>query len=142
MDEATNGPRGRPALWRLAKYDPSWISGIGLVFLFVNSIATIIKNIHEPSTVAFVAFANLDVVLLYVCLSRFDAANPKGKESLKAAVWLLATILTVLFCHRVAGIMPPAVAGIVWGLGAVSISASFYALFVYKDNEAPAAGKV
>ncbi|KAK8948788.1 hypothetical protein KSP39_PZI006237 [Platanthera zijinensis] len=134
-------PLSRAALW-FQKEEISWFAVMGLVFLAVNSTSTILRSLHDPTTVAFVVFSNADVVLLYWCMSQFDTAGAKRKESLKAAVWILATLLTGVFCQRIAGMMPPTVDAIVWGMAAVSISGSFYALFVYRDAGPIIGGKL
>ncbi|PKA57305.1 hypothetical protein AXF42_Ash002609 [Apostasia shenzhenica] len=120
----------------LAKLDGSWASLIGLGFLTVNSVAAIAKSLDQPSNIIFVAVSYLDVILLFLCLNKFESASPKGKDVLRAAVWFLASLLTVLFCHRVAGIMPLLVAAGVWVMAAVSVSGSFYALFLYRGAAA------
>lgn len=132
--------RARVARW-VIKHDVFCTTVIIFLFLLINSIVTISRSIHEPSTVAFVVFCNLDILVLHLCMSQFENASAKWKGVLKASIWILATLLTLAVCHRVTGIMPPVIAGIIWGLAAVNISGSFYALFVYDDVGSNAEGK-
>jgi drug/metabolite transporter (DMT)-like permease len=94
---------------------PSCLTLSGLAFLTFNSIMAILRSRDDPWSVAFVISSFLDLILLFVCLQKFEK-TPRGSPlrfRLKVAVWCLSTFLTVMFSYRVAALMPLAVAIVV-----------------------------
>ncbi|GJM98110.1 hypothetical protein PR202_ga15087 [Eleusine coracana subsp. coracana] len=93
--------------------------------------------------VLFVVVSYLDLVALFGCLryyERLDRQSPR-RETVKAAVWALTTLLTVIFSYKVAEIMPLAVKVVVWAMAAATTCGGFYAFFLYEEKQPlPAAG--
>jgi drug/metabolite transporter (DMT)-like permease len=115
---------------------PSCLTLLGLGFLTFNSGMAIHRSRDDPWSVAFVISSFLDLILLFVCLQKFEK-TPRGSPlrfRLKVAVWCLSTFLTVMFSYRVAALMPLAVAIIVWVMSLSTIGAGFYLFFVYKEE--------
>ncbi|CAN6163076.1 unnamed protein product [Urochloa humidicola] len=92
----------------------------------------------DRGSIVFEVASYLDLVLLFVCLrllERTPRDSPR-REWLKAAVWALTTLLTVMFSHKVAVIMPLLVAAVVWAMAFATIGGGFYAFFIHKDKAA------
>ncbi|WOL09159.1 hypothetical protein Cni_G17912 [Canna indica] len=109
----------------------------GFLFLAISAASSAYRSRDDPSALLFVAFAYTDVVALFLCMNRFEKlgedAPAERREWLKAAVWLLATVLSLAFAWRVAQVMPPLLAAVVWGMtGSVAVG-GFYGLFIYSD---------
>nr|TKW19637.1 hypothetical protein SEVIR_4G033502v2 [Setaria viridis] len=51
-------------------------------------------------------------------------------ECLKAALWTLTMLLTVMFASTVAPLMPPAVGAVVWSMAAATAAGGFWAFFL------------
>ncbi|CAL5045907.1 unnamed protein product [Urochloa decumbens] len=85
----------------------SALTKIGFAVLASNSRG-------DAASVAFVLAADAALVLLFLCLRKFELTRGGGRN-IKAAVWALTTLLTAMFAWKVASSpMPPAVAGVVW----------------------------
>ncbi|KAF8697623.1 hypothetical protein HU200_035811 [Digitaria exilis] len=110
------------------RQQPSLITKIGFAVLACNSVLAIHKSRGDAGSVAFVLAADAALVLLFLCLRRFERAG--GGRRTKAAVWALTTLLTAMFASRVAPLMPPAVAALVWALAAVTVAGGFWAFFL------------
>jgi len=68
---------------------------------------------------------------LFPCLVKLERARGGGtRRRLKAAVWALTTLLTAMFASRVAPLMPPVVATVVWLMGAATTAGGFWAFFL------------
>jgi hypothetical protein len=110
----------------------SALTKIGFSILAFNSALAIRNSWGDASSVAFVLAADAALLLLFLCLARFERAA--GGRSTKIAVWLLTTLLTVMFASRVAPLMPPPVGGaVVWTMSAVTAAAGFWAFFLQVD---------
>ncbi|KAF8648354.1 hypothetical protein HU200_064940 [Digitaria exilis] len=116
----------------------SWLTALGFVFLTFNSGMAIYRSGGDPGSVAFVVASYVDLVLLFACLRLFERSprDSPRREWLKACVWGLTTLLTVMFSHKVAAIMPPVVALVVWAMAFATIAGGFYAFFIYRDKAA------
>ncbi|XP_062206685.1 uncharacterized protein LOC133908596 [Phragmites australis] len=125
-------------------------SSLTPVFAFIilgaNCAAAIYNSRHDPWAVAFVLASFLILVSLFYALRVFETL-PRGsprRAHAKAAVWSLSTVLTLMFSHRVAALLPLPVAVVVWVMAGSTIFAGFYMLFVCRDDrgateeEAPA----
>uniref|UniRef100_M8C664 Uncharacterized protein n=1 Tax=Aegilops tauschii TaxID=37682 RepID=M8C664_AEGTA len=96
----------------------SWLTALGFVFLTFNSGMAVYRSNGDAGSVIFVAVSYLDLVALFACLrlyERLDRHSPR-RERIKAAVWALTTLLTVMFTYKVAEVMPLAVK-LLWELG-------------------------
>ncbi|TVU07957.1 hypothetical protein EJB05_41336, partial [Eragrostis curvula] len=116
----------------------SWLTVLGFGFLTFNSGMAIYRSDRDPATVAFVVVSYLILVLLFLCLRLFERAprDSPRREWLKACVWVLTTLLTVMFSHKVAAVMPPLVAVVVWAMAFATIAGGFYAFFIFQDKTA------
>lgn len=57
----------------------------------------------------------------------------RGK--LKATVWFLTTLLTIMFSYRIGVVVPPAIAITVWIMAVATMLGGYYAFFVYKESD-------
>lgn len=115
----------------------SWITALGFAFLTINSGMAIYRSDRDLGSVLFVAVSYLDLVALFACLrlyERLDRHSPR-RGHVKAAVWSLTTLLTVMFTHKVAEVMPLAVKLLVWAMAAATTCGGFYAFFIHDDKE-------
>jgi hypothetical protein len=78
----------------------------------------------------------LILVSLFYALRVFETQplGSPGRAHAKGAVWTLATLLTLMFSHRVAGLMPFPVAVAVWAMAGSTILGGFYLLFICHDH--------
>ncbi|KAL6839394.1 hypothetical protein ACP4OV_030664 [Aristida adscensionis] len=115
----------------------SWLTLLGFAFLTFNSAMAIYRSNGDAAAVAFVGFSYVDLVLLFWCLRMFERAAPGSgaRANLKVAVWILTTLLTVVFSYKVAVIMPLPVQILVWGMAAATVMGGFYAFFVHREGK-------
>ncbi|KAJ1278533.1 hypothetical protein BS78_04G086900 [Paspalum vaginatum] len=108
-----------------------WLAAAGLIYLTLSSALALLRARASGDPGAFVAGAYLVLVLLFCCLRSYERAEPGSalRRWLKLAVWLLAAALTLLFSYKVAGVMPPAVAALVWAMGTATSAGGFVVLF-------------
>ncbi|CAM0910205.1 unnamed protein product [Alopecurus aequalis] len=115
----------------------SWLTALGFAFLTFNSGMAIYRSNGDAGSILFVAVSYLDLVALFGCLrlyERLDRHSPR-REKVKAAVWSLTTLLTVMFSYKVAEVMPLAVKVVVWAMAAATTCGGFYAFFIHDDKE-------
>jgi hypothetical protein len=129
--------RGAAAAGRPAGQSFSWLAFAGFLFLTFNSGMAVYRSDGDPKTLAFLGFSYLDLVALFYCLRRYEDAEPGSglRHGLKIAVWLLTTALTLLFSFKVAALMPPAVAVVVWLMAFGTVAGGFYAFFCYNEKQ-------
>uniref|UniRef100_A0A0E0JXB7 Uncharacterized protein n=1 Tax=Oryza punctata TaxID=4537 RepID=A0A0E0JXB7_ORYPU len=99
----------------------SLLTIIGFAFLTFNSAMAIYRSNRDVGAIAFVAFSYFDLLLLFYCLRLFERTehgSPR-RGQIKAAVWLLTTMLTAVFSYKVAAIMPLPVQVLVWAMAAI-----------------------
>ncbi|KAK8454789.1 hypothetical protein SEVIR_4G033800v4 [Setaria viridis] len=94
------------------------LTKLGFAVLGCNSVLAVYNSWGHPDSVAFVLGADAALALLFLCLCQFErdrgGAGARGRRVIKAAVWALTTLLTLMFASRVAPLMPPVVAAAVW----------------------------
>jgi len=115
----------------------SWLTALGFAFLTFNSGMAVHRSNGDAGSILFVAVSYLDLVALFACLrlyERLDRHSPR-RETVKAAVWVLTTILTVMFSYKVAEIMPLVVKLLVWAMAAATTCGGFYAFFVHDEKQ-------
>lgn len=114
-----------------------WLTILGFCFLTFNSAMAVHRSRGDVRTVAFVAFSYGDLVALFVCLRRYELApvGSPARDRLKVAVWLLTALLTFAFSYKVAAVMPPPVAVVVWLMAFATVAGGFLAFFVYTGNK-------
>ncbi|CAN6208753.1 unnamed protein product [Urochloa humidicola] len=110
----------------------SLLTVLGLGVLTCNAAVAAYRAWREgdPASVGFVLAAYAALLLLLHFIRRLEqapAAADRGR--LKAAVWALSTMLTVMFASRVAPLMPPAVGVAVWAMAAATAGGGFWAFF-------------
>ncbi|CAN6237561.1 unnamed protein product [Urochloa humidicola] len=132
--EAGQEPRGMHR--RSADHSSSWLTLLGFVFLTFNSAMAVHRAQGDPQAAALVVFSYLDLVLLFFHLRMYDrqTADMPKRDRLKVAVWLLTTLLTITFSCKVAAIMPPLVALLVWAMASVTLLGGFYAFFLCREE--------
>ncbi|KAJ8464822.1 hypothetical protein OPV22_027374 [Ensete ventricosum] len=103
---------------------------LSFLFLTVNSFNVAYRSRGDPSALSFVVFIYVAMMLLFICLRRLEMLAPQDppehKKRTLAAIWVLATVLSLVFAWRVAEIAPP--------LLAVAM-AGFYALIIYQHAD-------
>ncbi|TVT97339.1 hypothetical protein EJB05_57407, partial [Eragrostis curvula] len=111
----------------------SWVTKAGLGVLTFNSVLAVYRARDDHVSVLFVACSYITLLLLFGCLRTYERELPgsPAKERARRAVWPLTTLLTVGFAWKVAALMPPAVAVLVWGLAMATIVGGYFALHVY-----------
>ncbi|KAG2657085.1 uncharacterized protein LOC120692068 [Panicum virgatum] len=117
---------------------PPLLTMLGFAFLTFNSAMAVYRSQGDPQSVALVTFSYVDLVLLFFCLRSYER-EPAGygsrrKWRVKAAVWVLTTLLTLAFSYKVAEVMPPVVAVLVWAMAAATVVGGFYAFFVHESK--------
>lgn len=94
---------------------------------------------HEPQDLAFVAVASSLLAALLVCLRRAERLtldSPAGeRRRVQAALWALSTALSCAFAYRVAAVMPPPLAVIVWCMTAFVALTGLCLLVLCKDQQ-------
>ncbi|WVZ82545.1 hypothetical protein U9M48_029799 [Paspalum notatum var. saurae] len=113
----------------------SALTKLGLGALAFNSALAFYNSWGDAASVAFVLLADAALLLLFLCLRQFErAAAGRGvirdTGKIKAAVWALTTLLTAMFASRVAPLMTPAVAALVWAMAVATAAAGFWAFFL------------
>ena len=108
----------------------STLTKLGLGALTFNSALAIYNSWGDAGSVAFVLAADAALVLLFLCLRGFERGGRGRDAKIKAAVWALTTLLTAMFASRVAPLMPPPVAAVVWLLAVATAAGGFWAFFL------------
>ncbi|WVZ82537.1 hypothetical protein U9M48_029791 [Paspalum notatum var. saurae] len=104
---------------------------LGFLVLACTSALVVYSYWGDASSVAFVLLADTALLLLFLCLREFERTRRGREDKIKAAVWALTTLLTAMFASRVAPLMPPAVAAVVWAMAVAAAAEGFWALFMY-----------
>jgi hypothetical protein len=78
----------------------------------------------------FVLTADAALVLLFLCLRQFEQGARGRDTKIRAAVWALTTLLTVMFASRVAPLIPPPVGAVVWFMAVATAAGGFWAFFI------------
>ncbi|CAL5050952.1 unnamed protein product [Urochloa decumbens] len=104
------------------------VTKLGFAVLACSSLLAVYRSGGDLGTAAFVAGADGALDLLFHFLRRIERGE-RGRNT-KAAVWLLTTLLTAMFASRVAPLMPPVVASVVWLMAAGTVGAGFWAMFL------------
>ncbi|CAL9089971.1 unnamed protein product [Musa textilis] len=108
---------------------------IAVLFLTVNSADVAYRSRHDPPRLSFVVFAYSDLMMLLFYLKKMERLPLEGRERLKFPVWALSTALILAFSWRVAEVMPPVLAVVVWLLSGSVAVGGFYGLFIYRETE-------
>ncbi|CAN6202562.1 unnamed protein product [Urochloa humidicola] len=109
---------------------PALATKVGFAVLACNSAVAIRNSGGDAGSVTFVLAADAALVLLFVCLARYERPGGDGGRNTKAAVWTLTTLLTAMFASRVAPLMPPALRAVVWAMAAATAAGGFWAFFL------------
>lgn len=114
-----------------------WFTLLAFLILTFNSGMAIVRSQGDVTAIAFVGFSYADLLALFACLRMYERA-PAGSSTrgwLKVAVWVLTTLLTFAFSSKVAAVMPPTVAVLVWLMAFATVAGGFIAFFVYKEKQ-------
>jgi hypothetical protein len=108
------------------------LTKLGFGALAFNSGLAIYNSTGDAGSAAFVLGTDAGLVLLFLCLREFerDRGGAARSRNIKAAVWALTTLLTGMFASRVAPLMPPAVAAVVWIAAVATVTGGFWAFFL------------
>ncbi|RRT79345.1 hypothetical protein B296_00005961 [Ensete ventricosum] len=115
-----------------------WMHVLVLVLLTVNTLLALHRSRDDPWNAAFVVTSYADLISLFYCLRLFERtpeAAVRTRRNLKKAVWCLSALLVAMFSYRVAAVMPPVVAVIVWCMAGLTVSGGFYALFLCDSDD-------
>jgi Family of unknown function (DUF6490) len=114
----------------------AWLPYLGLAFLLFNSCVVIYRSRDDPWSIAYILVSLIDLVVLFCILRVFEQtpwdSSLRGK--LKAAVWFLTTLLTIMFSYRIGDLFPPRIAILTWTMAVATILGGYYAFFVYKQS--------
>ncbi|TVU12628.1 hypothetical protein EJB05_46279, partial [Eragrostis curvula] len=108
----------------------SALTKISSCVLMCNSVLAIYNSWGDAGSVAFVLITDAALLLLFLCLREFERAGRGRSRNIKAAVWILTTLLTVMFTSRVAPLIPRVVAVVVWAMAATTATGGFWAFFL------------
>ncbi|CAD6337732.1 unnamed protein product [Miscanthus lutarioriparius] len=109
----------------------STLTKLGLGALAFNSAFAIYNSWGDAGSVGFVLAADVALWLLFLCLRQFEQGVGRRRDTkIRAAVWALTTLLTVMFASRVAPLMPPPVRVAVWVMAVVTAAGGFWAFFL------------
>ncbi|KAK8453532.1 hypothetical protein SEVIR_5G297300v4 [Setaria viridis] len=113
------------------------ITRLCLLILLLNCCGAIYHSRHDPGSVAFVAASFTDLALLLYLLPRFEGSplGSRARSRAKAGVWILSSILTVMFSCKVGALMPLAAAIAVWTMGMATVLGGFFMLFLCGEAE-------
>jgi Family of unknown function (DUF6490) len=123
--------------WMEHDHGYSMLSCVGLGMLTFNSARAIYHSNKDIGSISFVLISYLDILLLFWVLRLFEKEAPDSlnRERIKIAVWILCTILTVMFSWKVGAMMPFVLRFFVWLIASVSSLGGFYALFLHQRRE-------
>ena len=109
----------------------STLTRLGFGALAFNSALAVYNSWGDAGSVAFVLATDAALALLFLCLREFERGPAGGRRnSIKAAVWALTTLLTAMFASRVAPLMPPPVSALVWAMAVATAAGGFWAIFL------------
>ncbi|GJM90603.1 hypothetical protein PR202_ga06903 [Eleusine coracana subsp. coracana] len=106
------------------------------VYITGDNRLIILKGSHGVDLACDRRRTDGDLVLLFACLRLYERAPAQSstREQLKVAVWILTTLLTFAFSYKVAAVMPPSVAVLVWLMAFATVAGGFFAFFLYKEK--------
>ncbi|CAO2045069.1 unnamed protein product [Urochloa humidicola] len=110
---------------------------LAFFFLTLNSATAIVRSRGDAAAVTFICFSYADLLALFLCLRMYERA-PAGSNArswLKVAVWIETALLTFAFSGKVAAVMPPPVAVMVWLVAFATVAGGFVAFFVYQEKK-------
>jgi hypothetical protein len=115
----------------------SWLTALGFMFLTFNSGMAIYRSNGDTGSILFVGVSYLDLVALFACLRIYEGLDQHSprRGGVKAAVWALTTLLTVMFSYKVAEIMPLVVKIVVWAMATATTCGGFYAFFIHEEKQ-------
>lgn len=114
-----------------------WMMVLGLAFLTSNYSGTAIHRSDDSlAALGFVVFSYMDLVLLFLCLRRFEKALPGSptRERLKVTIWVLTALLICVYSYKIAAIMTQTVRTLVWAIAAITELGGFYAFFLHREE--------
>lgn len=115
-------------------HEYSWLPSLGFGILTYNSVRAIYNSNGDMGSISFVLVSYLDLLLLFWCIRLFEKTAPESpnRERIKIAVWILSTVLTVMFTSKVGAMMPFFVGLFISFVASASCLGGFYMLFLYQ----------
>ncbi|CAL4910069.1 unnamed protein product [Urochloa decumbens] len=108
------------------------------ILVCYNFAATAWRLRHDPPELVFVAAASSLLVALLLCLRCAESLTPDSpageRRRVQAAVWAISAALSCAFAYRVAAIMPPLLAALVWFMTAFVVLAGLFLLVLCRDQ--------
>ncbi|KAJ1687906.1 hypothetical protein LUZ63_019296 [Rhynchospora breviuscula] len=125
MENPTTAPDVNPADHNLLDFTFAWLPLVGLTFLSFNSCIAIYQSWDDAWSIVSILVSLIDGVLLAFVLHIFECPPPDSslKGKVNAAVWFLATMLTIMFSYPNGAVVPPAIAITAWSMAVAAILA-------------------
>ncbi|KAK1282792.1 hypothetical protein QJS10_CPB22g00780 [Acorus calamus] len=107
--------------------------------LTFNYIAAIRRATGDIWNITFIVSTYSLLVLLFYCLHAYErfsnGLKKKKKKRYTAFIWSLGAMLNFMFAYKVSTVMPWEMSLGVWVMASLSIVATYYALFIYKEDD-------
>ncbi|CAL5096779.1 unnamed protein product [Urochloa decumbens] len=128
----------QPVMARFQRAFGHCLRAAAAVLVGYNFAGTAWRVRHDPPELAFVAAASSLLVALLLCLRRAERLSPDSpageRRRVQAAVWAISAALSCAFAYRVAAIMPPLLAALVWSMTAFVVLAGLFLLVLCRDQ--------
>ncbi|CAA7391753.1 unnamed protein product [Spirodela intermedia] len=123
-----------PSVGLRSLLDNTWVrfllSKAPLGFLTYTSLVATYRARSDPWTAAFVVSAYAILMLFFWCVGSYEAAPPERRGRLRIIIFVLSTILIILFPFKLSSTMSFAFAAVIWSLGGITIAIIFYLFFI------------
>ncbi|CAN6358741.1 unnamed protein product [Urochloa humidicola] len=137
--EAAEQPVMSPIPARLQRAFGHCLRFAAAILVCYNFVSTAWRVRHDPRELAFIAAAGSLLAALLACLRRAERLSPDSpageRRRVQAAVWSISTLLSCAFAYRVAAIMPPLLAALVWSMTVVVVLAGLFLLVLCGDQQ-------
>ncbi|GJN29651.1 hypothetical protein PR202_gb17900 [Eleusine coracana subsp. coracana] len=106
------------------------LTKIGFGVLACNSAIAIFQSWGDAGSVAYVLAADAAILLLFICLREIEREGRERERNIKVAVWVLTTLLSVMFASKIAPLMPPVVSVVIWAMSVATAAGGFWTFFL------------
>ncbi|KAJ3701886.1 hypothetical protein LUZ61_005591 [Rhynchospora tenuis] len=136
MENPTTTSDVNPADYNLIDFTFTWLPHVSLVFLSFNSSIAIYQSGGDFWSIVSVLVSVVTLVFLAFTFGIFalPACDSSLRGKLKAAVWILTTLLTIMFLYP-NGVVPPAIAITAWSMAVATILGGYYEFYIYKESD-------
>ncbi|KAJ4797266.1 hypothetical protein LUZ62_048512 [Rhynchospora pubera] len=138
MKNPTTEPDVNPADHNLLDFTFAWLPLVGLTFLLFNSCIALYHSGDDAwYSIASIIVSLTNLVFLAFILRVFQwpLRDSSLRRKVNAAVWFLATLLTIMFSYPNSAAVPPAIAITAWSMAIAAIVGIYYAFFIYKESD-------